>query len=189
MLRSWIFSGAVLITIFVVGEAPSFPVPPSDMTKQIVVSDGELATNVDRRQLLRNLFKEVTKSAQTDQERVIAFVNYLQDYIFHPSYAPVDSDGTAVYDPVWMLQHRIAQCAQVNRLLVDGLTSGGYRARLIQLNSHVAAEAYYVNGWHYVDVDALVSIKCSGIMMARFLRWWKFISIVVWFPERLLLPR
>lgn len=58
-------------------------------------------------------------------------------------------------DPIWILEHRLGQCGQTNRVLVDGLLAIGMRARAVQLAAHVAAEAWYDGQWHYLDADWL----------------------------------
>ena len=158
MLRI-VFASAIAMTTFggPWGEQ-SLPEPSLseiDLTRQVVVADRELIPDFDRRKLLERLFRSVTNSARSDEERVKAFVYFLQDYFFHPEYAPQDAQGQAVYDPAWLLTHRIGQCGQVNRLLVDSLIAGGFQARLIQLNGHVGAEVFYDKGWHYIDADSL----------------------------------
>lgn len=125
--------------------------PP--LVGQIVVSAAELETP-SRRAILKDLFERQAGTG-ADQERVERFVAFLQAEIFHPINPPIDEDGTAVYDPVWILNNRLGQCGQTNRVLVDALDAAGYRSRLIQLNGHVAAEAFFDGGWHYLDADGL----------------------------------
>jgi hypothetical protein len=64
-------------------------------------------------------------------------------------------DAQMVTGPIWSLRNRLGQCGQTNRVVVDGLSAAGYRARVVQLAAHVAAEVWYDGGWHYLDADWL----------------------------------
>jgi hypothetical protein len=137
-----------------IGDA-SIGIPVAALVDPIVVPNSELNTSAPRRERLRSLFQRITASAITDQQKVEAFVFYIQDQIYHPFSTPVDENGTAIYDPLWILDHRVGQCGQTNRVLVDAFEAAGFEARLIQLNGHVAAEVYFDKAWHYVDADGL----------------------------------
>lgn len=129
--------------------------PP--LASQVVVDPAELTPNGSWDDRLRQLFQRVAVPASTPDEIVTRLVDYLRTAIYHPLYAPIDENGTAVYDPIWVLSNRLGHCGQTNRVLVDMLAAVGYQARLVQLTGHVAAEVYYEGDWHYLDADALAA--------------------------------
>lgn len=133
------------------------PVKLSDRleSNQVVVQRSELRTKCDQRAWLNALTAKVTASAETETERLELWAGYLQNAFFHSMTAPVDNRGQAVYSPLWALVNRGVHCGQTARVFVDGMISMGMRARLIQLNGHVAAEGYADGKWHYIDTDVL----------------------------------
>ena len=82
-------------------------VPADLMNGQVVVPLSDLQADGTRRIRLRALFHRITASATTPQEKVEAFVSYIQDHVFHPIETPQDTDGTAIYDPIWIIDHQI----------------------------------------------------------------------------------
>ena len=120
-----------------------------------VVSHDELKTTVDRRTFLRGLVQRVVAGATSDQGRVELWTRWVQDHMAHPPRPPLDTQGQAVYDPLWLLRTRVGHCGQTNRLLIDGLDSLGYKVRLVQFTGHVGAEVYFDDGWRYIDADVL----------------------------------
>jgi hypothetical protein len=85
----------------------------------------------------------------------LAWVRYLQDRLAHPKTAPLHDNGQAIYDPLWILVNRVAHCGQTNRVLVDGLSAAGFKARVVQLKAHVAAEVWMDEAWRFLDADWL----------------------------------
>lgn len=79
----------------------------------------------------------------------------MQDRIAHPKWAPLLDNGQAIYDPYWILKNQIAHCGQTNRVVVDGLNAAGFKARVVQLKSHVAAEVWLDGAWRFLDADWL----------------------------------
>ena len=127
-----------------------------DQSKVFVVDRSdlrELEPSIDRTAYLSHLFREVTRDETTTRARALKWVSFLQQRLFHAPAAPVDDQGTAVFDPIWLLKNRAAHCGQAARLVVDGLEASGYKARLVQLSGHVVAEAYWDGGWHMLDAD------------------------------------
>lgn len=118
------------------------------------IPESDIDTSVDRRAFLRDLFHRVTSGSSTS-EHVESWVRFLQDRIAHPAWPPMHDETTMVTDPIWILSHRLGQCGQTNRVLVDGLLSVGIPARVVQLAAHVAAEAYYDGQWRFLDADWL----------------------------------
>jgi hypothetical protein len=129
--------------------------PASAYTEKILLPATSIDLTICRRTLLRALFAEVTKGASSDLDKAKVWVRYLQDRIAHPRHAPLLDSGQAIYDPLWILENRIAHCGQTNRLLVDGLSAAGFKARVVQLKAHVAAEAWIDGEWRYFDADWL----------------------------------
>jgi hypothetical protein len=44
-------------------------------------------------------------------------------------------------------------CNQASKLAIDLFESAGYKGRQVQLGTHLIAEVYYDQAWHYVDTD------------------------------------
>jgi hypothetical protein len=126
----------------------------SRLLEKTIVPAHEINLDIDRREVLRQLFQRVAVGATTG-ERVEAWVRYLQDRIAHPVWPPMHSETVMLTDPIWILENRLGQCGQTNRVLVDGLLAAGIPARVVQLAAHVAAEAYYDGQWRFLDADWL----------------------------------
>src|SRR5687768_5107864 len=92
--------------------------PLSAYTDAIVLPTSAIDLTIDRRLLLKELFAKVTEGAADPVE---AWVTYLQERIVHPANPPIHDNGLAIFDPLWILENRIAHCGQTNRLVVDGL--------------------------------------------------------------------
>ena len=123
------------------------------LLKVHIVSDEQLKPALDRRAFLQTLVNRIAAGATTDQERVERWTEWLQNHMAHSVKPPLDTDGQAVYDPIWLLRSRVAHCGQTNRVLVDGLDAVGYKTRLVQFVGHVGAEVYFGGGWRYIDAD------------------------------------
>jgi hypothetical protein len=150
-------SGAPLSSSQQASASNGWPARPTahDLISPIVVADDELSQSGERRVLLRAFFEKLSVGHSSDQEKIIRLTSFLQDYMLHPLKAPVDKDGIAIYDPVWLVNHRLGQCGQTNRLLADILSAAGYNTRIVQLNGHQVAEVSYGHGWHMLDADAI----------------------------------
>jgi hypothetical protein len=145
---------ASLVDRLAAGEHVTLRAGGHQLSQQLLVPEGEIDLGIDRRAVLRDLFHRVAPGS-TDSARVESWVRYLQDRIIHPRYPPMHSAAVMVTDPIWILHNRIGQCGQTNRLLIDALTAVGFRARVVQLAAHVAAEAFYDGQWHFLDADWL----------------------------------
>ena len=137
------------------GRNAATVLPVDAYTKKISLPETSIDLTIDRRHLLQALFTEVTKGTASDIDKAKAWVRYLQDRIAHPQNAPLMENGQAIYDPLWILKNRIAHCGQTNRLVVDGLSAAGFKARVVQLKAHVAAEVWIDGSWRYLDADWL----------------------------------
>ena len=123
------------------------------LLKVHVVRDADLATPLDRREFLKRLVGRITRGSKTPQELVEKWTTWLQNHMVHSVKPPLDTEGQAVYDPIWLLKNRVAHCGQTNRILVDGLDAVGFKTRLVQFVAHVGAEVHYDGGWRYIDAD------------------------------------
>lgn len=92
---------------------------------EIVVNMDEMAQYENKRYILSAVVKNVTKQGTNDLERTILWTKFLQDKIVHPKRTPLLENGQAVYDPIWILSHKMAQCGQTNQLILDGLETIG----------------------------------------------------------------
>lgn len=58
-----------------------------------------------------------------------------------------------VVHPLYLLEQRWMLCGQVARLVVDGLSTRGIPARVLQLNGHVSAEYFVDETWIFAEAD------------------------------------
>jgi transglutaminase-like putative cysteine protease len=145
----------IVVSELMDGQNVATVLPVDAYTRIISLPETSIDLTIDRRQLLKALFSAATKGNTTDIDKVKAWVRYLQDRIAHPLNAPLMENGQAIYDPLWILENRIAHCGQTNRLVVDGLSAAGFRARVVQLKAHVAAEVWIDGSWRFLDADWL----------------------------------
>lgn len=124
--------------------------PASAYTTPVFLPAASIDLTVDRRLLLQQLFSRVTAG---EPDPIESWVEYLQDRVAHPVEPPMHEWGINVYDPLWILENRLAWCGQINRVLVDGLLIAGFDARMVQLNGHQAAEVWLDGQWRYLDAD------------------------------------
>lgn len=118
----------------------------------VVLPLSAIDLTVDRRLLLQQLFARVTGGAA---DPIQEWVEYLQERVAHPNTPPMHGNGIEIHDPLWILENRLAWCSQVNRVLVDGLLAAGYKARVVQLRNHQAAEVWLDGDWRFLDADWL----------------------------------
>lgn len=129
--------------------------PLNLLRKQTIVPVSDFETPLNRTKFLKYVFAIVTAGYKTDEDKIAAWVHYLEDRTAGPLYTPIMSNGQMISDPYWILKHRLGQCGQINRVVVDGLAAAGYTARLVQLDGHVAAEGFFDGRWHFLDADIL----------------------------------
>lgn len=106
---------------------------------------------VDRRTVLAAIFDLVTRGCRTNTERHLAVLKFLHRAGNHNLLQPTWPDRTGVFDPLVLLELGEMRCGQVNRLAVDLFAAAGFDGRLVQVASHVGAEVYYDDKWHYFD--------------------------------------
>jgi hypothetical protein len=109
---------------------------------------------IDRPTALKTIFDTVTNGAQTNTEKHLAVLRFLQKVSYHNQYfTPLDPEGTLVYDPLVYLELEEMWCGDVAHLAIDLFSAAGYEARMVQLGAHQIAEVYYDRDWHFFDAD------------------------------------
>ncbi len=120
-----------------------------------IVSIEKINNIKNRRRILSDIFYCVTKKEKNDLAKIKKWVVFLQYKIVHPEKPPLLENGQMVYDPIWMLENKVAHCGQTNRLILDGLETIGIKGRVVQLSNHVIAEAYLDGKPLALDADLL----------------------------------
>ena len=120
-----------------------------------IINVRDLKWDCDTTQFLRSLFSEVTKKGNSDLERGMIWVSYLQDTISHTCSPPQDSEGWALYHPIALLESRLLHCSQVARLVVDGFIAARIPARVLQMRGHQSAEFFADGRWIFAEADIL----------------------------------
>jgi len=108
---------------------------------------------VDRRTALKYIFDKVTGGAQTNTEKHLALLRFLQKASYHNYISPIETNGSHVFDPLVYLELGEMWCGNITRVAVDLFAAAGYKGRIVQLSDHQIAELYYDNDWHYFDAD------------------------------------
>jgi len=120
-----------------------------------IINVRDLKWDCDTTQFLRSLFSEVTKKGNSDLEKGMIWVSYLQDTISHTCSPPQDSEGWALYHPIALLESRLLHCSQVARLVVDGFIAAKIPARVLQMRGHQSAEFFADGRWIFAEADIL----------------------------------
>jgi hypothetical protein len=108
---------------------------------------------VSRSRALRGIFDKVTIGAVNDTQKHLQIVKFLQRANIHNDMAPSYPNGMEIFDPLVMLELKETWCNQASKLAIDLFESAGYKGRQVQLGTHIIAEIYYDQAWHYVDTD------------------------------------
>ncbi|MBI9034847.1 MAG: hypothetical protein JEZ03_10295 [Bacteroidales bacterium] len=109
---------------------------------------------IDRPIALKYIFDVITQDAETNIEKHLALLEFLQKADFHnANFHPIDPSGTLVYDPLVYLELGEMWCGDVAHLAIDLYLAAVYEARMVQLSNHQIAEIYYDGDWHYFDAD------------------------------------
>jgi hypothetical protein len=108
---------------------------------------------IDRKTALKYIFDKVTSGAQTDKEKHLAVLRFLQRVSYHNIFFPRYPSGEGVFDPLVILELGEMWCDDVASLAIDLFSAAGYKARMVQLSDHQIAEINYDNSWHYFDGD------------------------------------
>jgi hypothetical protein len=118
----------------------------------------EQLKGVDRRRVLEHIFSQLTKDADSNTEKHLAVLRFMQRISVHNGIVrPIMPDKTRVKDPLVLLELNEMRCGQVNRLTADLFVAGGYQGRGVSLGGHNVAEVFYDDDWHYIDAD-----NCGG---------------------------
>lgn len=127
----------------------------ADDGRQLVSSLSSLSYECDTRGWLSEVVREVTLGATSDLESGMRWTTFIQNTIAHSCMPPIDEQAQAVYHPIALLEDRRMHCGQTARLVVDGLTTLGIPARVLQMKGHVSAE-FFANGrWIFAESDIL----------------------------------
>lgn len=116
--------------------------------------------SVNRREALRAIFARATAGATNDRDRHLAVLRFLHRASFHNLIQPIYPNGMTVSDPLVLLELGEMRCGHVNRVAIDLFQAMGYRGRLVQAASHLLAEIWYDNSWHYFDGDIFGNGEC-----------------------------
>jgi hypothetical protein len=108
---------------------------------------------VSRSRALRGIFEKVTIGAVNDTQKHLQIVKFLQRTNIHKDLPPTYPNGMEIFDPLVMLELTEMWCNQASKLAIDLFESAGYKGRQVQLGTHLIAEIYYDQAWHYVDTD------------------------------------
>ncbi|MDG2053117.1 MAG: hypothetical protein P8J86_00260 [Phycisphaerales bacterium] len=116
----------------------------------------ERLRQVDRPQVLKVIFDQVTEGAETDTQRHLLILEFLHKVSVHqPGIKLEYATGKKVSDPLVLLEGNVMHCGQVAGLAVDLFEAAGYQARIVSLSGHIIAEIWYEDGWHLIDGDSL----------------------------------
>jgi hypothetical protein len=108
---------------------------------------------VSRSRALRGIFDKVTIGAVNDTQKHLQIVKFLQRANIHKDTPPTYPNGMEIFDPLVMLELKETWCNQASKLAIDLFESAGYKGRQVQLGTHIIAEIYYNEAWHYLDTD------------------------------------
>jgi SAM-dependent methyltransferase len=108
---------------------------------------------VDRVAVLRDLYRDVTRGAATDEERVLRCVTFAQLHFFHHFGGQPMHDGRPVQDPVASLLLDIGRCGASAAFLVDLFACNNIPSRLAGGAAHTWAEALCDGRWVIADAN------------------------------------
>ena len=108
---------------------------------------------VSRSRALRRIFEKVTIGTVSDTQKHLQIVKFLQRTNIHKDIPPSYPNGMEISDPLVMLELKEMWCNQASKLAIDLFESAGYKGRQVQLGTHIIAEVYYDQAWHYIDTD------------------------------------
>lgn len=110
--------------------------------------------HVNRLVALKAIFQKVTAGSQTDKERHLAILKFLNKAAHHNQWVqPMYENKEAVYDPLVHLAVGEMRCGAVSRLSADLFEAAGYKTRIVQAVSHQSAEIFYDGSWHLFEAD------------------------------------
>lgn len=123
--------------------------------RQRVFLQPELSFDCNTREWLTTVASLVVSDKVGNLQKAMRWTAYIQDTIAHSCLPPIDEQAQAVYHPVALLKDRRMHCGQTARLVVDGLTTLGIPARVLQMNGHVSAEFFADGRWILAEADIL----------------------------------
>lgn len=113
----------------------------------------QMLGGVSRSQALRGIFEKVTAGAANATQRHLQIAKFLQRTTIHQQSPPTYPNESEILDPLVLLELNEMWCNQASKLAIDLFEAGGYKGRQVQLGTHLVAEIYYDNSWHYLDAD------------------------------------
>ena len=153
-LKTWSYLNAFNYQIFKADQFPhELACYGSDQTANRIEQIRRDLGGVVRSKALKNIFDKITMGATTDTEKHQLILRALQNRSIHTSLPSNYSSGIEIRDPLLLLELSSMWCGQTARLAVDLFEAGGYKGRLVQLGTHIIAEIYYAESWHYFDAD------------------------------------
>ncbi|MBM4075313.1 MAG: transglutaminase domain-containing protein [Planctomycetes bacterium] len=123
--------------------------------RQRVFLQPELSFDCNTREWLTTVASLVVSDKVGNLQKAMRWTAYIQDTIAHSCLPPIDEQAQAVYHPVALLKDRRMHCGQTARLVVDGLTTLGIPARVLQMNGHVSAEFFAEGRWRLAEANIL----------------------------------
>jgi SAM-dependent methyltransferase len=103
---------------------------------------------------LRALVAQLTHQAQTDEDRLVALVTFVQRSLFHhPVVQPLFPTGGLPEDSAVILLTHLGRCGHAAQLLVDLLTLADIQAERVQLANHVSVRALVQGRWLLAEAD------------------------------------
>ena len=107
--------------------------------------------NIDRTQVLKEVFKRLTAGAKTETDKEKAVLYFVQKLSVHDFDSPFMS--LPIFDPLLLFDVHAMDCNKCSRLIADLYSAAGYESRLVDMYGHMVAEVNYEGGWHYADAD------------------------------------
>jgi hypothetical protein len=122
----------------------------SDITVQSIRAN---LAGVIRSKSLRGIFTKITAGASTNTEKHLKVLKFIQKIAIHSSSPIKYANDTEILDPLLMIELGTMWCNQSSKLAIDLFEAAGYRGRQVQLGTHLVAEIFYDDNWHYFDAD------------------------------------
>lgn len=123
--------------------------------RQRVFLPFELSFDCDIREWLTIVVSLITSDTLGDLQKAMRWTAQIQNTIVRSCLPPIDEWGQGVYHPIALLKDRRMHCGQTARVIVDGLTTLGIPARVLQMKGHVSAEFFADGRWILAEADIL----------------------------------
>lgn len=128
-----------------------------------------------------SIIASVIKPQMKHSEKAIALWEFVSNYRYHCRTNSVDEH---LHNPAMLVNSfGCGLCDDANKALVYLFQQAGLQARLVALNGHVVAEAYYDSKWHMFDADGKYYFQKQGESISAVIDLEKDCSILD-FPNR-----